>query len=92
MKTEKGVFNNGSEWQVIKKLCKGFPDVAVSVLSGALIIESVNLGDLPGFVVTSEDDNSVFVSDFEGNQESDGFDAVMSWVSKYNYLDQRSHP
>ncbi len=92
MKTEEGVFNNGSERQVIKELSKGFPDVTVSVLSGALIIESVNLGDLPGFVVTSEDDNSVFVPDFEGNQESDGFDAVVSWVRKCNYLDQRSHP
>ncbi len=92
MKTEEGVFNNGSEWQVIKELSKGFPDVAVSVLSGALIIKSIHLGDLSGFVVTSEDDNSVFVSDFEGNQESDGFDAVMSWVMKCNYLDQRSHP
>ena len=78
MKTEEGVFNNSSEWQVIKKFSKGFPYVAVSILSGALIIESVNLGDLSGFVVTSEDDNSVFVSDFKGNEESDGFDAVVS--------------
>lgn len=79
VKAEEWVFDNGSQWKVVEKFSQGFPDVAVSILSGALIIKSVYLSDLPGFVVTSENDNSVFVSDLKGNQESDGFNTVMSY-------------
>ena len=92
MKTEEGVFYNCSQWKVIKEFSQSFPDVAVSILPGALIIKSVNLSDLPGFVVTSENNNSIFISDFKGNQKGYSFNTVVSWVLKNKYLDQRSHP
>lgn len=78
MKTEETIFDYSGQRQVIKKLSQGFPDVAVTVFSAAFIIESVDLGNLSRLVVSSQDDDSVFVSDFEGNQQSDSFNTVMS--------------
>lgn len=50
------------------------PDVRIPVLAKALVVESVDLSDLAGFVVSSEDGNALRVADFEGNKEGDGFD------------------
>ena len=45
------------------------PDVCVAILSEALVVESVDLRDLTGFVVTAEDCDSLFVPDLELNHE-----------------------
>lgn len=50
------------------------PDVRVPVFAEAFVVESVDLSDLAGFVVSSEDGNALGVADFEGNKEGDGFD------------------
>ena len=78
VKAEKWVFNNCSQREIVEKFRQSFPNVAVSIFSWTLIIESVYLSDLPGFVITSENDDSVFVPDLEGNQKSDGFNTVVS--------------
>jgi hypothetical protein len=38
------------------------------------------LGDESGLVVASEEGDSVFVSDFEGEEEEEGFDAVSASI------------
>jgi len=40
------VVNQGGERKVVEKICEVFPDVCVSVLSEALIIETIDLSDL----------------------------------------------
>jgi hypothetical protein len=50
------------------------PDVRVAVLAEAFVVESVDLSDLAGFVVSSEDGNALRVADFESNEECDGLD------------------
>lgn len=49
----------GRQAQVIEYICAVSPDVQGAVLSQALIIESVDLCDLPGLVITSDQRNSV---------------------------------
>jgi hypothetical protein len=67
VQTEDLILNNCSKWQVIKQIGQEFPNVCIAVLSHALIIEAVNLGDLSAFVVTSQNRKSVWVSHFEAN-------------------------
>ena len=54
MKTENRVINDGCKWQIIEKLSEVNPDIRVSVLTEALIVEAIDLGDLTYLVVTSE--------------------------------------
>lgn len=78
VQTEELILNNSCQWQVIEEFSQCFPDVAVSVLSAALIIEAVHLGNLSWLVVTSQDDDSIFKSDFQGNEKGYGFNAVVT--------------
>ena len=80
METEDVAFNNTCEWQVVEQRSEVLPDVGISVLSKAFIIETVDLGDLLALVVTSEDGDSVRVSDLEGDEESHSLNGVVSSV------------
>lgn len=78
MKTEKLIFHNCREWQIIKKLCETFPDTGIPILSAAFIIETVDLGNLPRFMVAPQDGDPVFMPDFESNEESNCLHTVVS--------------
>ena len=45
------------------------PDIGIPVLSNALIVESVDLGNLPALVVAPQDCYSGWVSDLEADQQ-----------------------
>jgi len=60
--------DQGSQRKVIEQISEVLPDIGVSVFSEAFIVESVDLGDLTRFMVTSEDSDSIFVPDLEGDE------------------------
>ena len=47
--------NNSCKRKVVESIGEIVPDVVVAVLLGNLIVESIDCGDVPGFVVTSEE-------------------------------------
>jgi len=73
METKDLVFHNRGHWKSVKQVSEKLPHVGVSVFSKALIIESVDLSDLPRLMVSSKDSDSFLVSHFEGNEKSDCF-------------------
>jgi hypothetical protein len=74
MQTEDLVVDKGGEGQVVEEICEILPYICVAVFSKTFVIESVDLGDLAGFVVATENGNALRITDFEGNEESNGFD------------------
>ena len=75
------IVNKCGEGKVVEEIGEVFPDVGIAVFSETLVIEAVDLGDLTGFVVTTENCDALGVSDFESNQESNGFDRVVSSIN-----------
>jgi ActR/RegA family two-component response regulator len=71
MKTENRVINDGCKWQIIEKLSEVNPDIRVSVLTEALIVEAIDLGDLTYLVVTSENGQTILEADLESNKQGD---------------------
>jgi hypothetical protein len=59
--TEDLAIDDGGKDQEIKYMTTGLPDRGITILHLTLFIESVHLGDLPGFVVTSNEHYSVRV-------------------------------
>lgn len=53
VKAENLVLNNCRQRKIIESISKVFPNICVSVFTRALVEETVGLGDLPRFVVTS---------------------------------------
>lgn len=72
--------NNGRQGQVVEELRQHFPDVVIFILSHALIIKAIVLGDASGFVVASEDGESLFVSNLEAEEEADCFEGVVASI------------
>ena len=54
--------DDGGEGQEVEDLTAGFPDGGVAVFLLALFVEAVNLGDLAGFVVASDEGYFVGIS------------------------------
>ena len=81
MQAENLVLNNCCEWKIIKELGEAFPDVGSAILTKAFIVEPINLSDLSGLMVASEDGYAIRVAYFESNQKSDGFNTIVSSVN-----------
>lgn len=53
--------DNGGEDEKVKHVTAGLPDRGVAVLLLALLVKSVDLGNLSRFVVTADQDYSVWI-------------------------------
>ena len=65
---------------MIEESSEVLPNIGITVLSQALIIESVDLCDLLALVISSQDGDSVWVSDLKSNKEGNGLDWVVSSI------------
>lgn len=74
------ILDEGSKRKVIKQVCKEPPDVRIAVLAQALVVEAIHLRDLPRFVVPAQDGHPIAVAQFEGDEEGNGLDGVISSV------------
>lgn len=66
MEAEDGVLNNSSEWEVVEKLSELFPDIGISILTQALVVETIHLCDLSGLVISSQNGDSVLEAHLQG--------------------------
>jgi hypothetical protein len=80
MQTENLVFDNRSQREVVEEISQEFPDVGVAILAHALVIESIDLGNLAALVVPSEDCDSLSVAHLEADQQRHGLDGVVPSV------------
>ena len=69
MQTEDLVVDERGERKIVEKVGEVFPHVGIAVFAQALVVEAVHLGDLAGFVVSTEDGNTLRVADLQADQE-----------------------
>lgn len=62
MNAKNPTINDGSQVQIIKDLTTGFPNVCIAVLVLTFVVETVDLGDLSGFMVASKKSDSIWIS------------------------------
>lgn len=78
VEAEELVLNNCSEGEEIEEFSEALPHIGVAVLPAALIVKSINLGDLARFVITSQDGQSVFVAHLQRDQQRDCLHTVVT--------------
>lgn len=81
MKAENLVFDQSCKRKVVEKIGKVLPNVCISVFSQTLVIEAVNLRDLPRLMVSAENCDALRIANFQSNEKCDGFDRVISTVN-----------
>eukprot|EP00216_Chloropicon_sp_CCMP2111_P002954 CAMPEP_0198234436 /NCGR_PEP_ID=MMETSP1446-20131203/457_1 /TAXON_ID=1461542 ORGANISM="Unidentified sp, Strain CCMP2111" /NCGR_SAMPLE_ID=MMETSP1446 /ASSEMBLY_ACC=CAM_ASM_001112 /LENGTH=362 /DNA_ID=CAMNT_0043915217 /DNA_START=63 /DNA_END=1152 /DNA_ORIENTATION=- len=72
--------HEGREAEVIENLHAVAPHVQGTVLADALVVETVNLGDLPTLVVAADEADAVRVANFQSEEKQKGLHAVESPV------------
>jgi hypothetical protein len=66
--------------QIVEKICKVFPDVGVAVFSKALVVEAVDLGDLAGLVIPTENGNALWVSNLQCDKKRHRLDGKVASI------------
>lgn len=74
------VVDQSRQGEIVEQVGEEFPYIGIPVLSQALVVESVHLGDLPRLVVASQDGHPVPVSQFQRDEERDRLDRVVTPV------------
>jgi hypothetical protein len=82
------VVDEGGQGEVIEEVSEVLPYAGVAILAETFIVEAVDLRDLAGFVISTEDRDSLGVSDFEGNEQGDGLNGVVSTIDIVAYNGQ----
>ena len=80
VEAEDGVVDDSRQRQVVEQLGELLPNVRVSILAQAFVVEAVHLGDLARLVVASQDRDSVPVADLERDKQSDSLDTIIAAV------------
>lgn len=78
MKAEERIFNDSGQRKIIEKLSECFPNITVAIFSTTFIIESVDLSDLSGLMISSENNDSIFISYLKGYQKGYSLNTVMT--------------
>ena len=71
MYTENLSLDYSGKWKVIEQRGEYSPYIGISVFSDAFIVESIELSHCPRLATTSEDGDSIGISDFQSNKECD---------------------
>jgi hypothetical protein len=68
--------HQGTKRKIVKEICKDLPDIGVAVLPETLVVEPIDLCDLPAFVVSSQQRQPTRILDFETKKEADGLHGI----------------
>jgi hypothetical protein len=80
MHTEDLFFNDGSNWEAVEDVAKRLPSLLAESLE-AFVVESELPVDIGALVVASEEEEVLWIFDFECEQQTDCFDALPSPVN-----------
>ncbi len=61
------IVDKSGQGKIVEEVGEVLPYIRVAVLSKAFVIEAIDLRDLAGFMVSTEDCDSLGISDFESN-------------------------
>ena len=85
MHTEDAIVNDRSQRKVVKDVCAVSPDVHTAILPQTLVIETINLCDLSALMITSDEHDSFWVANFEGQKQKESLYRVKSSVNKVTH-------
>ena len=81
VQAEDVLLDDGGQGQVVEQAGELLPNFGVTILTEALIVESIDLGDLLGLVVSTKDSDTVGITNLHANQQTNGLNRVVATVN-----------
>lgn len=88
VKAEDLIIDQSGQGKVIEEIGEIFPNVGIAVFSETLVIETVHLGDLTRFMISSEDSDSARVSDFQSYKKGHSLNRVITSINVITYIER----
>jgi len=88
MYTEYPSIHHSAQAQVIENITTISPNIARPIFPLTLVVKAVNLGDLSGLVITSDQGDSVGIPDFEEKKEYESLNGVEASINKVTWETQ----
>lgn len=82
MHAEDLVADDGCKRQAVEDFCKRLPNIGMSVLLAAFIVESICLRNGQCLVIASQQRDPIPVPDFQGQQKGKGLNGVEALMSR----------
>lgn len=82
MHTKHSSINHCSQTQIIKNITTIPPNINAPVFSLTFIVESIYLGDLARFVITADESDSIWITDFEEKKKEERLNGVETAVDE----------
>ena len=86
MHAEHATIHDRAKRKVVKDFAAPPPHIRRAVLALALVVEAVDLRNLPRFMVAADERNAVRIPDLEREEEQEGFDAIEAAVDEIAYV------
>jgi len=81
------VVDKGSKGEVVEEIGEILPYICVAIFAETLIVEPIDLCDLAGLVVATEDGDALRISNFEGYKESDSLNGIVTSINIITLFD-----
>lgn len=88
VKAEDLVIDQSGQGEVIEEIGEIFPNVGIAVFSETLIVETIDLGDLTGFMISSKNSDSARVSDLQSYKKRHCLDRVITTINVIACIDK----
>ena len=82
MYTQDLTVDHSCQRKVVEYLTTISPDIGRAVLSVTFVIETIDLSDLTRLVISPYESDSIWISDFESEQEEKRLDTVETTVDE----------
>ena len=84
--TEYLVIDDDRQGQVVKHIRKVVPHIGITIFATAFCVEAVRLSYTTGFVIATDEMNSIWVSKLEAHEKGDGFNAEKTSIDIVTYI------
>lgn len=79
------VLDQRRKWEVVEEIGKVLPNAGVAVFAETLVVETVDLCDLAGLMVSTQDSDALGIADLECDKQSDGLNGEVSTINIVTY-------
>jgi hypothetical protein len=83
--TKHPAVNNCAKSKIVKHFATPSPNITAPIFPLTFVVKPINLGDLTRFVITSDKGYTIWIANFESEEEQKSFHRVKTPINKITF-------